>query len=213
MSTIRRWHRSTRFAKNLKTGVFYPQFENFANKENASSPVLFCPEKPFLGFLRGCFFSQNKQPIEIGAQISLPKQPIRRLQNREKNVPCVPEKFLIHHCRWSNYSILAHNPYINIRESDAACYSYVGFPAWGHLSMNLYYYGCLSQRVIEHEFLHALGIYHEQSRPDRDNHITVHFDNILSDKAYNYNKLSITQWLDLNSPYDTNSVMHYSRDF
>ena len=38
--------------------------------------------------------------------------------------------------------------------------------------------GCLHSEVISHEFLHAMGMFHEQMRPDRDDFITVHWDRI-----------------------------------
>lgn len=37
--------------------------------------------------------------------------------------------------------------------------------------------GCTPGSVI-HEFLHALGFHHEQSRTDRDEYVTVNYDNI-----------------------------------
>ncbi len=33
--------------------------------------------------------------------------------------------------------------------------------------------GCVYTNIVQHEFMHALGIEHEQNRHDRDNYITV----------------------------------------
>jgi len=55
-----------------------------------------------------------------------------------------------------------------------------------------------------------MGMWHEQSRPDRDDFINVHYENILDDFTDQYDKIQDTAWDDQKSPYDTESVMHYS---
>ena len=48
--------------------------------------------------------------------------------------------------------------------------------------------GCWSTGTVQHEFMHALGFIHEQSRPDRDDYVTVDFTNILAGNLYNKEK-------------------------
>lgn len=42
---------------------------------------------------------------------------------------------------------------------------------------------CLNHGTIQHEILHALGLWHEQSRSDRDDFIQVMWDNIQEGKV------------------------------
>ena len=39
-----------------------------------------------------------------------------------------------------------------------------------------------------HEILHALGYYHEQSRLDRDDYVTINFANVREGYAINFKK-------------------------
>ncbi|XP_053833745.1 meprin A subunit beta isoform X3 [Vidua macroura] len=70
---------------------------------------------------------------------------------------------------------------------------------------------CDRTGTIQHEFLHALGFWHEQSRSDRDDYVTIVWDRIQSGKGHNFNKYNDKTSDFLNVPYDYNSVMHYSK--
>lgn len=58
-----------------------------------------------------------------------------------------------------------------------SCWSYVGKMESGQL-LSLAP-GCDHKAVIEHELLHALGFYHEQSRQDRDDYVNIHLDQVV----------------------------------
>ncbi|KAK6013906.1 astacin, partial [Ostertagia ostertagi] len=62
--------------------------------------------------------------------------------------------------------------------------------------------------IVAHEFMHALGIFHMQSRSDRDNFITVDMTNVPTQNQHNYNKLTAAESINY-TPYEYGSVMHY----
>ncbi|VDD94563.1 unnamed protein product [Enterobius vermicularis] len=68
---------------------------------------------------------------------------------------------------------------------------------------------CIRLGVIAHEVAHALGFWHEQSRPDRDDYVTVRWENIDKDSKGQFLK---EQPVDVDTgsvPYDYGSIMHY----
>ncbi|XP_036406146.1 meprin A subunit alpha [Megalops cyprinoides] len=68
---------------------------------------------------------------------------------------------------------------------------------------------CDTKAIVEHELLHALGFYHEQSRADRDDYVKIWWDQIIPGKEHNFNKYEDDFITDLNTPYDYESIMHY----
>ena len=52
----------------------------------------------------------------------------------------------------------------------------------GRMEVGLHQNGCVTERIVVHELLHVLGFRHEHNRPDRDAHITMHWNNIKINK-------------------------------
>jgi hypothetical protein len=69
-------------------------------------------------------------------------------------------------------------------------------------------YNWTSKFIICHELGHCLGMWHEQSRPDRDTYIEIVTANIQPSMAYNFDLRADSTAI---GPYDFDSVMHYSR--
>ncbi|XP_063889698.1 zinc metalloproteinase nas-4-like [Scylla paramamosain] len=100
-----------------------------------------------------------------------------------------------------NFIIFTHDNF-------AGCFSMVGmqgcqqqinYPDWC-----IEYLG-----TMMHEMLHALGFYHEQSRYDRDDYVTIVWENIASGMGHNFKKYSSEVVTGFGEDYDYSSVMHY----
>ncbi|GFT58863.1 astacin-like metalloprotease toxin 1 [Trichonephila clavipes] len=87
------------------------------------------------------------------------------------------------------------------------CYSHWGRTGKGQpLSLGV---GCLDLGTIMHELMHAIGFKHEQNRSDRDDYLTIHWNNVQQGFEHNFAKLKPHEnWL-INE-FDYHSLMIYS---
>ncbi|XP_031612153.1 high choriolytic enzyme 1-like isoform X1 [Oreochromis aureus] len=96
--------------------------------------------------------------------------------------------------------------YLNLVTGNG-CASFVGCQGG---AQQLFFASMCTVGNLCHELLHALGLYHEHTREDRDKYVTVNWQNIVAGKENNFKvKHGNTQ----NLPYDLTSIMHYGRDF
>ncbi|KAL7389072.1 hypothetical protein ABVT39_026001 [Epinephelus coioides] len=90
---------------------------------------------------------------------------------------------------------------------ESGCWSYVGDDKKGqNVSIGA---RCDTKSIVQHELLHALGFYHEQSRSDRDDYVKIQWDQIEEGMEHNFKKYEDDFITDLNTPYDYESIMHY----
>ncbi|XP_031658184.1 high choriolytic enzyme 1-like isoform X4 [Oncorhynchus kisutch] len=91
--------------------------------------------------------------------------------------------------------------------SGTGCASYVGFQGG---AQSLYFGRACNVGNLCHELMHALGLHHEHTRPDRDQYVTIQWDNVVPGKQENFKvKKGDTQDL----PYDYDSIMHYGTNY
>ena len=127
-------------------------------------------------------------PSDVKSDI---REAVRRLNNRT-NINIIPRT--------------DEEDYVYIIFTQSTCSSYVGKQG-GRQRMKI------ARRCgvgsIMHEFMHAMGFYHEHCRPDRDNYISINWSNISSSWKHNYRKVNATTSVQY-GPYDFRSIMHYS---
>ncbi|XP_037641929.1 meprin A subunit beta-like isoform X2 [Sebastes umbrosus] len=100
--------------------------------------------------------------------------------------------------------------YLFIQKLDG-CYSFYGKLSTIGQEVSIGRF-CDQISTVEHELLHALGFFHEQSRYDRDDYVTIAFENI--EPGFEQNFLAETNETSTNqgTSYDYMSVMHYSKN-
>ncbi|CAD6192531.1 unnamed protein product [Caenorhabditis auriculariae] len=100
--------------------------------------------------------------------------------------------------------------YLSFIGNDDGCWSTVGRDASQGRQVVSIGQGCEHFGVTSHELAHALGVFHEQSRYDRDNAVIFNPNVVEKSLLYNFAKISPTELSTYDLPYDVGSVMHYT---
>lgn len=68
---------------------------------------------------------------------------------------------------------------------------------------------CFHREMILRTLFHLIGFFHEHSRPDRNEYVTVFYRNIREESLYNYKiwRPILSNWTGL--PYDYQSITHH----
>jgi astacin (peptidase family M12A) len=98
----------------------------------------------------------------------------------------------------------ADRDYVVFRKVGEGCWSYLGKQGG---AQDVDVTTCASGNVA-HELMHCAGFYHEQSRGDRDDYITIVWDEIAPEMVSNFDKRD-ARGQDIGA-YDYGSIMHYS---
>lgn len=98
--------------------------------------------------------------------------------------------------------------YVNIY-SGRYCRSNLGRTG-GPQELSLNWKTCFDKGIIIHELMHALGYIHMHNRPDRDKYVKIMWKNIDPKWYKEFEKVSPSNFNFLGTPYDYQSIMHYS---
>jgi tolkin protein len=135
-------------------------------------------------------------------------QRISEAINHWHNVTCIRFEIYseIRHKNYKSKMIINYDPKINYCITDFPGYNRnfrIVYTTLGPL--------CLVGQVI-HELGHIIGFYHEHSRVDRDDHVTINFNNISDELLEQYEIMDNPQTGYYGVQYDLFSIMHYGGD-
>ncbi|CAL1528874.1 unnamed protein product [Lymnaea stagnalis] len=119
---------------------------------------------------------------------------------------------------WENYTCITFKTkepedenYIVFTERPCGCCSFVGRRGNGAQGISIGK-NCDKFGIVVHELGHAVGFWHEHTRPDRDQHVQILYKNVMVGQDYNFKKLTSTDVNSLGETYDFGSIMHYARN-
>lgn len=105
--------------------------------------------------------------------------------------------------RWVPRTTQANYVYFRYTSNASTCQSYIGMIGYGQ---SLYVGNYCSTGNMIHEMGHAVGLFHEHNRLDRDSKVTISWGNVQAGQSSNFYINTNGYNIDL---YDYGSIMHY----
>jgi len=114
---------------------------------------------------------------------------------------------------YHKYTCIRFHPRTNERSyisffKGGGCFSPIGYRR-GRVNRISLGNGCQYTGIAMHEMGHSMGFWHEQMRPDRDDHVKIMWGNIKRGMSSQFDKLTYRTIDSLGTPYDYSSMMHY----
>uniref|UniRef100_A0A2C9JFA9 Metalloendopeptidase n=1 Tax=Biomphalaria glabrata TaxID=6526 RepID=A0A2C9JFA9_BIOGL len=116
---------------------------------------------------------------------------------------------------WERYTCMKFRPATSqdknvVRfQGGGGCNSQLGMIG-GTQDLNLEYPGCRFKGLYLHEIGHAIGLVHEHQLPNRDDYISIIYENALPRMRLWFNKYTTKIVDQMSVPYEYSSIMHYS---
>jgi hypothetical protein len=132
------------------------------------------------------------------AQQTLARRAMQRWMNTGAKIKFVPRTKEVEYVNFTGNTNAGNNT------------SQVGFKKGVRTDINITAFWWRQQEWMPaHELGHALGFFHEHERWDRDQFVTIHYENIKPGRAFDYDWIPRTNWIVSSLPYDYHSIMHY----
>lgn len=100
-----------------------------------------------------------------------------------------------------------HKDWVLFKKNEPGCFSNIGNHG-GRQAINLDD-NCYTIGKVFHQIVHTIGFYHEHSRRERDNFVTIHWENIEDDKKPSFLIPPYGVMKPYGTVYDYESIMHY----
>ncbi|KRY92198.1 Signal peptidase complex catalytic subunit SEC11C [Trichinella pseudospiralis] len=188
--TNNQWKALMEEAKTLQRSTDEQVYRDLRSSKNAQRPII---EKWHTNHIL--------YRVEVSLKDASRDAILRALQRWQEST-CI--RFEEHNQLEPNVALIN---FVDDSQSDSGCSSFVG-RVGGIQNISIVWPRCSSEGIVSHQIGHALGLLHEHSRPDRDEHIIINYEQTVSEHRDVVSRLSSRVFEHFRSMYDPGSVMH-----